>query len=484
MRVNIDYIPVIRQSGNLVKLERIEIEKPQALLSELKDLMDGRSFSILDLQSRICNHFNEDDRESIMFLSPSSYYSTYVSGVRFPHIYSTDEYEDFVENIKEDVIDKHSVELEKIRKEEGNKKHEERVNSYLESKLDMEKRAYYGKCVRFIDAHSYKNTVNKCKEDSSIKMHSIEEDGWNTYRHVVNDDVTISVSTNFGYGNSTYFHIGLNYKGIDILPYSFIVNYYYANMRDLCWYTRNYYAKSENWNTAFQFVEDVTNLVETSTDKFCTEFLKAEIDKMLTGLSKVVRTPDSFLDSFTTGINGDPSETYLGIRNINSYEISRYRTYPEDMPIAFMAEKIMNSYDFLSNLTKLAEVYPIAMSAVNKIKGYGTEALPKIRENYSKNQRKIEECNCTIKNLEDKIKELEEKKAEQEKLIEVMYEKVKDVKWRLNFYREYEEEHPEYHQIKEDISAAEQAIRDRRNEIYVRKDFIRRLEYCIITIEG
>ena len=482
MRVNIDYIPVIRQHANLVKLERIEIEKPQALLSDLKDLMDGISFSILDLQSKMCAHFDEDERGSIMFLSPNSYYSTYVSGVSFPYIYSIDEYEDFVVNSKKEVIDKHWVELEKIRDEEGNAKFEDRVNIYLESKLDIEKRNYYSKCIRFIDAHSYKKTVDRCKEDSSIKMHSIEEDGWNTFRHFINDDVTISVSTNFGYGNSTYFHLGLNYKGIDILPYSFIVNYYYANMRDLCWYTRNYNAKSENWNTAFKFVEDVTNLAATDADKFCTEFLKAEIDKMLLGLSKVVRTPDSFLDSFTTNINGDPSETYLGIRNINSHEISRYRTYPEDMPIAFLAEKIMNSYEFLSNLTKLAEVYPVAMSAVNKIMEYGTEALPKIKANYSKNQRKIEQCQLCIQNLEDKIKELEKKRAEEEKQIEEMYQKVKDVKWRLNFYREYEEEHPEYHQLKEDICAAELAIRNRKNEIYVRKEFIKKLEECIGTI--
>ena len=90
----------------------------------------------------------------------------------------------------------------------------------------------------------------------------------------------------------------------------------------------------------------------------------------------------------------------------------------------------------------------------------------------------------TIQNLQDKIKELENKKAEEEKLIEEMYQKVKDVKWRLNFYREYEEEHPKYHQFKVDICAVEQKIRDFKNEIYVRKEFIKKLEECISTIEG
>jgi hypothetical protein len=204
---------------------------------------------------------------------------------------------------------------------------------------------------------------------------------------------------------------------------------------------------------------------------------------MLSGLSEAVRNPKSFLDSFAARVNGDPSQTYIGIRNINNYEISQYRTYPEDMPIAFMAEKIVNSHAFLSNLSGLAEVYPIALSAVDMIKEYEHEALPSIHANRSKNLRKIEECQATIQNLENKIKEFEKKKAEEEKLIEEMYQKVKDVKWRLNFYREYEEEHPEYHQLKEDISEAEKSIRDRKNEIYVRKEFIKKLEECISTIE-
>lgn len=128
------------------------------------------------------------------------------------------------------------------------------------------------------------------------------------------------------------------------------------------------------------------------------------------------------------------------------------------MPIAFMAEKIVNSHAFLSNLSSLAEVYPIALSAVDMIKEYEHEALPSIHANRSKNLRKIEECQATIQNLQDKIKELENKKAE--------------------------EEHPEYHQLKEDISEAEKSIRDRKNEIYVRKEFIKKLEECISTIDA
>ena len=272
----------------------------------------------------------------------------------------------------------------------------------------------------------------------------------------------------------------MKYKGVAILPYSFIVTYYYANMRDLCWYTRNYYAKSENWKNAFKFVEEVTNLAATDTERFCNKFLKGEVEKLLSGLAEAVENPTGFLNSFITKVNGDPSDTYIGVRNIYDYEISRYRTFPEDMGIVFMAEKIMNSRNFLSNLSSLAEVYPLAMSAVDKINEYGKVALPKLQANCIKNKSRIEECERGLQDLENSLKLLEAKKAEQDKLIEAIYEKQKAEKFRSTVYKEYEEEHPEYHQIKEEITRTEQAIKDCRYEVYVRKVYIiSKLEDCI-----
>jgi predicted nucleic acid-binding Zn-ribbon protein len=149
-----------------------------------------------------------------------------------------------------------------------------------------------------------------------------------------------------------------------------------------------------------------------------------------------------------------------------------------------MAEKIMNSRYFLGNLSSLAEVYPLAMSAVDKIKEYGKVALPKIQENCLKNKRRIEDCKRAIQALEDKIKILEYKKAEREKLIDAIYEQQKAEKFRSTVYREYEEEHPEYRQIKEDISTAEQRVKALRYEIHTREVYIiGKLEECISTLD-
>lgn len=448
-RVNLDYIPVVRSYGNLLKLERVEIEKPLSLLSDLKVMMADSNCTIMDLHSRMCYHYSEEERSNIRFLSPLSYYSRYVSGVDFPHIYSEEKYE-----------------------------------AMTQEKLAGEKRECYKACVRFIDAHSYQQTLNKCKEDPCIKMYALEEDGWNCYEHVINDDVIISVSTNFGYGNSTYFYLTLKYKGVSILPYSFIVRYYYADIWELRSFTRNYYAASENWNTAFSFVEEAVNLAAADTERFCDKFIKADIERMLAGLSQIVREPKKSLDGYVSRASGDPSKTYIGIKSMSQYDVSRYYAYPDDVPIVVMAEKVASAYYFLDNLSNLSEVYPFAKSAAEKIKEYIKEALPKIQACCSRNLRKIEECEATVLELKNEIEALESKKAEQEELIEEIYEKVKEEQFRSKVYKEYEESHPEYHQLKVAISDAEDNIRKCRNQLYVRKEFVRNLKICLDVLES
>ena len=45
-------------------------------------------------------------------------------------------------------------------------------------------------------------------------MWSSEAIGWTYYSYKVNDDFVVSISTNFGYGNSSYFILRLMGKGL------------------------------------------------------------------------------------------------------------------------------------------------------------------------------------------------------------------------------------------------------------------------------
>ena len=108
-----------------------------------------------------------------------------------------------------------------------------------------------------------------CEQVGFVNSESIGSD----YReYIVSDDIKIYVATNLGFGNCSYFTLRLQYKGIDILPYSRVVNSYNADMRDVLMFLKKYSPQSDSWNLASDFIESTANLVMTDGEKFCEKF--------------------------------------------------------------------------------------------------------------------------------------------------------------------------------------------------------------------
>ena len=78
--INVDYIAFVRQVGNLVKLEHIDIRKPESLLSDLKAILEDPERTLLDLQSRMCEFYEEDKRRDISYLHRSYYTNAHTTG--------------------------------------------------------------------------------------------------------------------------------------------------------------------------------------------------------------------------------------------------------------------------------------------------------------------------------------------------------------------------------------------------------------------
>jgi hypothetical protein len=114
---------------------------------------------------------------------------------------------------------------------------------------------------------------------------------------LITDDIEIKIHTNFGFGWSSYFYLGLTYKGIKILPYSFFVKYYYADRRDIARYTRLYSTEHESWNYAFNFVENVAEQAAEGDESFATEFIMNEVNEMVYCLRRILNNPKDYFDN-------------------------------------------------------------------------------------------------------------------------------------------------------------------------------------------
>ena len=226
--INVDYISIVRQEGNLVKLEHIDIRKPESLLSDLKAILEDPERTLLDLQSRMCEFYEEDKRRNISYLHHSNYTNAHTTGyVSFPKIYHQDEYNDMIREIEARTISKNCLSLSRIKERDGETAYQERLNSYITETLQRKKDEYYRQCLTFITAITYKDTSAECKEDPTIKLYS-NAFCWSRTKDLrVNSDIVLSITAQLGYSSqSAHLGISLWYKGILIHPYSFFVSHF------------------------------------------------------------------------------------------------------------------------------------------------------------------------------------------------------------------------------------------------------------------
>ena len=226
--INVDYIAIVRQVGNLVKLEHIDIRKPESLLSDLKAILEDPERTLLDLQSRMCESYEEDRRRGLSYLENCSYTNAHISGwVSFPKIYSSDEYKEMLEDIEARTIRQKSLSLSRTKERDGETAYQEKLKTYIDDVLKKKKEEYYRLCLSFITATTFNDTVAECKEDPTIKLYSNASCGSWTKDLRVNSDIVLSITAQLGYSSqSAHLGISLWYKGILIHPYSFFVSHF------------------------------------------------------------------------------------------------------------------------------------------------------------------------------------------------------------------------------------------------------------------
>lgn len=490
--VNRDYLCVLRKHGNLVKFVQEPIEQSFALESLLKTTLENPNMSVLDMQDQMMMAFKEDNRPYISYLSPYSYDSSFVEGVSFPREITYERYNEELREMEQSRAEYNQKLYNYLKERDGEDAYQSKVKEATEIDIKIfvkdQKERYYRNSIRYINAYNYKTKLSLCESDTGNVMYSRESIGWDGYEYKVNDDVIIYVNTNFGYGYSSYFTLGLKYKGIDILPYSIVVNYYYADMRDVLRYLRNYRTRSESWNLAFDFVEKIANQAATEPDKFCDKFLKNEINSMLAGLADVVKNPDAFLNKFSTMTSEDNDSGFITVRaQMYEGEKSKFKVYPYEMSVAFMAEKIMNALMLLHNLKSVSTVYLPAQNAVLKVKEIATIGLPKVKECADKMIPQLNELREVLDKIYDELETLNPIIDRHEKIISnIVEDKKKKGEYVSSFSveSEYKSTNREYSNMCEKKAKLIDKREKVNEELQTRLDFMDVLTDCIDMVEN
>ena len=454
-RVNVDYIGVVRKSAdNRFDYIKVPIENEhKELLGILKDMIANPNMTVLDMQG----HFNQVFRNTpagYNYCYPYSYLSSYIYGAHYPTSYTYQEYQDKLQECND---------------------RESRTKS-LKEKFEKESR-------RYIQALCYNKKIEHLKQDDRNKMFSSENIGWTNYEYEINSDIQFRLKTNFGYGMSSYFLVNLTYKGIDILPYSTMVTYYYANMADIIRYTRLYDPQPDSWNIALDFVTRTTNEAIANPSAFAHHWIMNEIQMLMTGLKR-------FAENRSAAFNSILCKKEIGglimVRNINQSEEKQYKIYPYETELAKQAEKITGALDILTNLESLSEIFPEISHSIQTIKDLNIDLLPSFIRGIEEIGNEIERRQSVVIGLEKELELLEQFCKPHDDLIQKL-KKEKEAQTGKSVFshqirEEYYKEHMDYKEKYDKLQELQCVIRRKKDDIWNRKRFVMQIESCVDKI--
>lgn len=237
------HIVALQEVNGMLQNVTLPISRPEQFIDELKAMIENPNRTVWDMQSHFQKRFPKT-LDYHNYLYPYSYSSSYVGGIEYPNIIG---YNDLMKSWNEaaqTAQEEYENECSRYGRPISDLEIKEHRESAIEDLKYRQKASFNKDANRWIDACCYNNTATNAYHDKTIKMFSKENIGWSSFTHKVNQDIVVELLTNFGYGSAAYFLLAVKYKGLAILPYSYIVKYYKANMTDIVRCTRNYFTDS------------------------------------------------------------------------------------------------------------------------------------------------------------------------------------------------------------------------------------------------
>lgn len=474
-QVNEKYVlALVENSDATLSVKRMDIPSSEVPIAELEAMVDNPNRTVYDMSSYFYSVFSPKVK-AFAFCYPSEYNDSFIDSRSVPKEVS---YADYVKGVKE---------IESI----FNGKHRFCKESLevLKLKLDNEiieanhsdKKKYFKKASIYIKCLRLSETVKKIKEHDEIKMYSRDVVGYSTYTHKINDDITVELRTNFGYGSAAYFNLAVKYKDIVILPYSYLVHYYYANMKSLMACTRAYRPLRESWESSINFIADFVNQSIADPRKFVGEYVIKEVEEMMKGLRAIMDNPAEVQIRIKDSTS---SEVRLSvIRPFNKDEFVMMESMSDELTTLFKAEKITGALLFIESLTQLQEFCGDMSALIGEILSMNKDVKPEIPPVLNSVRSMIEAFKREEKNLERQIKFKENRKQYFDKRKERLQAKMTFAE-KIAHDKIFREKNPLYIKLEEEINELNQKVYNFQDKIRKRERVEERLTVCLKRTES
>lgn len=390
-KINFDYVLGIVQKDNRLDIIQEKISSSSLLLRELKDMITNEDKTVMDMQK----HYDlniQSIQKSFGYILPYYYDATYVYGISEPRI-SDNEYQKALN----DRISQITTGIYNDKKKSANK---------------AMKRSRYEAYERFLTCYNYYLACKKFKENYDWKMLSSESIGWTNYEYPIDKDFVVYVSTNFGYGWSSYFDLTVKYKDVVIAPYTHLIKYYKANMVQICNCTRSYTVNRENWAVAFDFVKDFVNHGKENPTAFAKEYIMNEVHELVNGMVRIMQQPVSEVQKQINNIGRYSSDFghMTWISEMPDEDRKYFELNRSEFGVVYKSEKISCGLDVLESMKSLVPILPEVESCIEKIKNLNYKLIPEITSLSNSIGVEVERLKTDIENYKKQLKDAETEK--------------------------------------------------------------------------
>lgn len=479
--VNNKYVLVLKEDQNKnLSVQEQPIKSSDVLIAEVQAIVDNPNKTVWDLYSKVERYLNPKIGYSLCF--PYEYNDSFIDAAMCPEVVKYYSHYDLMKKRREAIL--RSNNYTKL-KEEYKDSYLEKLLSSYEDKLKQEeqskKKEYADVALRFILCSNLEETLSKIRGDKTIKMYSSDNLGWTTFTYTVSDDIQVMVKTNFGYGSAAYLFLVVKYKDMVLIPYSDLVHYYYANMKNLVSYTRSYARRRESWKYALSYVADFVNQSKESPEQFIRQYVLAEINEMMKGLREIMKKPGEIMEHIK-----DSKVDYINMNVIRPFMLedeNLFAMMPSESVSVFKAEKISGALLFLNSLNQIKDLCPETIQVINEVREMNQQIKPEVK--------------TTIKSIQDDLKPLEEdlneKNKESDKLSKILdyhqskINKLIGDKSKLDadeIREKYKKEHPGYMEAYNKWRELFDEISNLQVLVRRRKRLKERMEVCLERINN
>lgn len=257
--------------------------------------------------------------------------------------------------------------------------------------IDQEKERLLKECRERLHANYLSKAYKKCREYKEILAYSHRRVGWGAPKYPLNENFSIELKTNFGYGSVSYFYTKIKYKDLDIIPFADWVDYQISQIYEIVRYSSKHRLNNESWYEAMNYVAEACNVSTKDENLFIQKYIVNQCDEMVNGLRRILTNKIFRLKGYSF-LNQERGYIDLELDEHNLTE--------------FRGEKISGALGLIEPISKFAHIIEI--------------------KNYI---AKIEECNLEVKpmivdeqkNVNLKLKDLKREK----RILEPIFNKLK-----------------------------------------------------------